>query len=669
MRGLWMLILALGVGLAQTPPVADLSQDARLQKPITVWLRIEPLPDALKAIQKQVGVPLVCPDRFRNEKVAIFVENRPAHEVLTIIAKLFRLRWETYEDGYRVERPSEETALEEEATRLAQEAKRKGVETYINIARRVLAMTPEQREKRLEALRPTLKPGQTVGDAETLLHILEFSILFSLESPFGDNLDEALIGTLTPRHITRLLKGETLTYSTHPSTGVNAIPPAFMEWYEAKQKKVLERVEPEMGEWEREYFRQRRINRISFCYRLSPCSNQILCQLGIEREMRFSEEDSRCEHTLEYHTLDVNLATATLDQSRLIQEWNQWSEPAESLRAWLQQLKPLPDRKPHPPGWQPFRDRQHASEFLIDTQMLELLAWRYGIPIVADAYRLSMREIGGDLSAFNIIEGLKDAYWMRREGDYLLGRRKHYWAWRAVEPPEAPIRELEAKFQKGGALTIDDYARFAAALDEKPYQWLLESTFYSGGYTLAVRFPTEPLDNLPLLRFWATLAPAQRQAVLAGEFLPLRMLTLPQRKAFEHALEPFFPHPNRLLSPPSACKFMSVGGIFWGWIEDADSVPSESGFTLLGAPKKLLLDTLFTDKDPDDPKVFRIRNADDSDDSDFSYLLEEGETIVRKETSIATVYGFRFFMAPGVERTYEFGYFVPLKETLQNDAK
>ncbi len=666
MRGLWMLILALGVGLAQTPPVADLSQDARLQKPITVWLRIEPLPDALKAIQKQVGVPLVCPDRFQNEKVAIFVENRPAHEVLTIIAKLFRLRWETYEDGYRVERPSEETALEEEATRLAQEAKRKGVETYINIARRVLAMTPEQRKKRLEALLESPEKGQ--ADAEVAINT-ELSILYSFESVRERNMAEVLIGMLPPAHIARLLNGETLTYSTHPSAGVNAMPPPFMEWYEAQRKAQLERADSEGDAWERDYLSRQRIKRLSVCYRLAPRSNQILCQLGIEREMRFSEEDSRGEHTLEHHTLDVNLDTATLDQSRLIQEWNQWSEPAESLRAWLQQLKPLPDRKPHPPGWQPFRDRQHASEFLIDTQMLELLAWRYGIPIVADAYRRGVWAPIADSTPLSAIERLKNTHWMHREGNYLLVRRKRYWAWRGVEPPEAPIRELEAKFQKGDALTIDDYARFAAALDEKPYQWLLESTFYSGGYTLAVRFPTEPLDNLPLLRFWATLAPAQRQAVLAGEFLPLRMLTLPQRKAFEHALEPFFPHPNRLLSPPSACKFMSVGGIFWGWIEDADSVPSESGFTPLGAPKKLLQDTLFTDKNPDYPKVFRIRNADDSDDSDFSYLLEEGETIVRKETSIATVYGFRFFMAPGVERTYEFGYFVPLKETLQNDAK
>lgn len=666
MRRLWMLMLTLGVGLAQTPPVADLSQDARLQKPVTVWLRIEPLPDALKAIQKQVGVPLVCPDRFRNEKVAIFVENRPAHEVLTMIAKLFRLRWETYEDGYRVERPSGEIALEEEAARLAKEAKHKGVETYINIARRVLAMTPEQREKRLEALRATLKPGQTDGDAETSLHILEFSILFSLESPFGDNLDEALIGTLTPRHITRLLKGETLTYSTHPSTGVNAIPPAFMEWYEAKQKKVLERVESEMGEWEREYFRQRRINRISICYRLSPHSNQILCQMGIEREVQFAGSHSRCEHALEYRTLSIPLDPAILNRSRLIQEWNQWSEPAESLQKWLQQLKPLPDRKPIPPDWQPFQDQELMREFVMDTQLLELLAWRYGIPIVADAYRLSMRELGGDLSAFNIIEGLKDAYWMRREGDYLLGRRKHYWAWRAVEPPEAPIRELETKFQKEGALTIDDYARFVAALDEKSYQWLLENRIFFE-MKLAVRFPIEPLDNLPLLRFWSTLSPAQRQAVLAGEFLPLRTLTPTQRKAFEHALEPLFPHPNRLLNPPSRCTFLGPREwLFVDWYGDAGSIPPESGFALLGAPKKPRQIQLLTERGS---RITHTREGIDNFSDIESRLLESGETIVSKKVYTATVYGFRFFIAPGIERRYEFGYFVPLKETPQNDSK
>jgi len=669
MRRFWMLIgtLMLGVGLAQTPPVADLSQDARLQKPITVWLRIETLPDALKAIQKQVGVPLVCPDRFRNEKVAIFVENRPAHEVLTMLAKLFRMRWEVYEDGYRIERPSEETELEEEATRLAQEAKRKGVEAYIETARRVLAMTPEQRKQRIGAIQKELEKQQ--GRASEAALRSEFGHLSALESSVEEtSLLFALLGIVPQAHISRLLKGEVLTYSTHPSAGVNAIPPAVGQWYETQRKAQLEKPSTEEQEWYREYLRNRKILRFSVGYRLSSVSNEILCQLGVEKEQTIQPALPRCEHRLFQTT--VSLDEIVSDRSRLTREWNQWSESSESLRAWLQRLKPLPNRTPRPPDWQPFQEQRYMRNFVMPTQRLELLAWQYGLPIVADAYRLGLEVLIDTSTPLAAIQSLQNTHWMRREGDYLLVRRKRYWEWRAVEPPEAPIRELEAKFQKEGTLTIDDYARFVAALDEKPYQWLLENRVFRGFSMLAVHFPVEPLSNLPLLRFWATLTPAQRQAVLAGEFLPLRTLTLPQRKAFEHALEPLFPHPNRLLDPPSECRFTTFRWIFPVWdLEDTKAaVPAESGFGLLGAPKKLRRTALFTDSSRGTPMLIFSEDRG-SDELDTAQFLEEGETLLRKENAIATVYGFRFFMAPGMEQTYEFGYFVPLKETPQNGSK
>ena len=435
----------------------------------------------------------------------------------------------------------------------------------------------------------------------------------------------ALLGIVPQAHISRLLKGEVLTYSTHPSAGVNAIPPAVGQWYETQRKAQLEKPSTEEQEWYREYLRNRKILRFSVGYRLSSVSNEILCQLGVEKEQTIQPALPRCEHRLFQTT--VSLDEIVSDRSRLTREWNQWSESSESLRAWLQRLKPLPNRTPRPPDWQPFQEQRYMRNFVMPTQRLELLAWQYGLPIVADAYRLGLEVLIDTSTPLAAIQSLQNTHWMRREGDYLLVRRKRYWEWRAVEPPEAPIRELEAKFQKEGTLTIDDYARFVAALDEKPYQWLLESSFSYGLYTLAVRFPTEPLGNLPLLRFWATLTPAQRQAVLAGEFLPLRTLTLPQRKAFEHALEPLFPHPNRLLDPPSECRFTTFRWIFPVWdLEDTKAaVPAESGFGLLGAPKKLRRTALFTDSSRGTPMLIFSEDRG-SDELDTAQFLEEGET-------------------------------------------
>jgi hypothetical protein len=92
MRWLWLcvwLTLAGQSALAQ----ATLADDPRLQPPITLWLKMEPLRDVLRTVSKQTGVSLRCQDAIQHHKVSIFVENRPAGEILMQLASLFRYAW------------------------------------------------------------------------------------------------------------------------------------------------------------------------------------------------------------------------------------------------------------------------------------------------------------------------------------------------------------------------------------------------------------------------------------------------------------------------------------------------------------------------------------------------------------------------------------------------
>jgi hypothetical protein len=84
-RWVWMLVVV-SCWLQATAQPAELSQDPPLQRRITVWLKMEPLRDALRTIGKQTGVALRCQDAIAEEKVAIFVRDRPAHEMLTQLA-------------------------------------------------------------------------------------------------------------------------------------------------------------------------------------------------------------------------------------------------------------------------------------------------------------------------------------------------------------------------------------------------------------------------------------------------------------------------------------------------------------------------------------------------------------------------------------------------------
>ena len=62
---LWVAILAVAsVGAQAAAQSADLSQDPLLPKRITVWLKMEPLHDALRTIGKQTGVARRCKTRL-----------------------------------------------------------------------------------------------------------------------------------------------------------------------------------------------------------------------------------------------------------------------------------------------------------------------------------------------------------------------------------------------------------------------------------------------------------------------------------------------------------------------------------------------------------------------------------------------------------------------------
>ena len=87
---LWLCVMLAG---QHTLAQETLTNDPRLQPRITVWLKMEPLRDTLRTISKQTGVPLRCQDAIQHHKVSVFVEDRPAGEILTQLAALFRYAW------------------------------------------------------------------------------------------------------------------------------------------------------------------------------------------------------------------------------------------------------------------------------------------------------------------------------------------------------------------------------------------------------------------------------------------------------------------------------------------------------------------------------------------------------------------------------------------------
>jgi hypothetical protein len=140
------MLVVVSCWLQATAQPAELSQDPPLQRRITVWLKMEPLRDALRTIGKQTGVALRCQDAIAEEKVAIFVRERPAHEMYsTQLAGALRYAWRKDEDAYVLYVPDETRQAEEKAARGIREQRARMLREMLQAARELAAVPEQQR--------------------------------------------------------------------------------------------------------------------------------------------------------------------------------------------------------------------------------------------------------------------------------------------------------------------------------------------------------------------------------------------------------------------------------------------------------------------------------------------------------------------------------------------
>jgi hypothetical protein len=198
------MLVVVSCWLQATAQPADLSQNPLLQRRITVWLKMEPLRDALRTIGKQTGVALRCQDAIADEKVAIFVRERPAHEILTQLAGALRYAWRKDEDAYVLYVPDETRQAEEKAAREIGEQRARMLREMLQAARELAAVPEQQRialrkklwespEETEKALKPSWRElvyvmlptseGRTVGDPTAGDHLYEETGVYSYMLP------------------------------------------------------------------------------------------------------------------------------------------------------------------------------------------------------------------------------------------------------------------------------------------------------------------------------------------------------------------------------------------------------------------------------------------------------------------------------------------------------
>jgi hypothetical protein len=556
--GLCLCILLTGQStLAQT----TLTDDPRLQTRITVWLKMEPLRDVLRTVSKQTGVPLRCQDAIQHHKVSVFVEDRPAGEILTQLASLFRYAWRKDGGEYVLYVPDETRQQEESVLRAAREARVRALQDVIRFAREAVNNPPAEAEDDDSYWNPP-QPSEDAPPEEWSRWLAYWYRPWEAtreyaqkrgnfpEWIFEDAVLLALLAKMPPQAERALLNGQLVGFSTRPMPGVYPLPESIIashhmrgyEWDEAtNQTRAVQQNPPYWGLWIRlpKHGNYLEYEMVWFSRDLYSSGNRSPSELELNRELR----------QFVFYTVPY-----VRDHPWLAQ-WRAWATPQ---KAWEPRIpeRALTERndraKPQFPSY--VLDRDYSNNLVNSADLLEWFAWSTRLPVISESFRTDsawVREL--NLKApRDVLRELSEGAWVRvDESGYVLRRVELYWAWRLVELPEDWLRPLEQRFAQQRWLDLEDYVALAGRMTEAQVDYYKRdsvSLSWTFPIWLTVRFPWETLtQSLRGLRFLASLSATQRRQLLSGDWIPASTLTLPQRQRFKQALEDNFPPPEQLL--------------------------------------------------------------------------------------------------------------------------
>jgi hypothetical protein len=564
----WMVFAWLSSALLLATAQETVLTDDALQKPITVWQRLASLAEVLDDIRNQTGVPLRCQDALRETKLAVYVQNRPAREVLEQVASLFGWRWRRDEDGsYVLYLPDETLRALERAQRDDRAATERALREMLRVAREWLRLPPDARAAAIEQFpKPRYYPPDTPYSAivmeETAAQrqmtpeqrvkalVADYLSGYSLQgeppkSPFlqGQSTEACLLHCLSEAGdaiVNRLLEGHTLGFSTRPTPEALPLPPRALMPFWARHPDFMDEIarlyNPESGTLE-ELPTLPNPDWGGYWVRLSAWGDSLEYEAVA---LSTYELDGKTRKFLRGSGGWLHLPHQEyLAETETWRQWEAWATPMEDWTARLKERTPLERPKPTVNNERP----------LLAADALEWLAWHTGYPVISDASRYVLAWYRDSLdNPRALLTWLSNDLWLRFDpSGYLLARHKRFWTLNQFEIPERFVRPLEEKWLAWQWLTLDDYATLASAITDAQARGFTRVR-QRGSIQFWTAFDNAPLYwELPALRFWASLNAVQRRRALTGEWIPESTLTLPQRKLFRAALYRDFPPPEQLL--------------------------------------------------------------------------------------------------------------------------
>lgn len=581
---LWLLVV---VTMPLFAKASLLEDDPRLQSPVTLRAKMLPIPQILREVGRETGVPLECTKGISEDKMTVLVRDYPAWKLLQRLADVMGYSWERTKSGYRLAQSirsaqEEAQALLEEQSALSQEVQQFIRAAMPEVGRDYPDIVEEyvQLSKEIDSL---WKQSQDVPEEVSRRRNQLYHVAHPQQYLFA-----RLCRRLSPQDWQRFWNGEVLLASTMRSDQWLPITENIRSWRQAREilytyilsQPGRTRVLPEG-------------KRVTLP-EVSPSTQYLFAfyldwQTGVIRTSLLHSEDGVRYAGDQMDVFWSEIGRKEARSGALWQRWSEWQTPEEARKDAPLCQKPL----------QPKEGTKESSNTplpFVDSRktMADYLEWLFDhaqVNIVADAFRypLGGGQMRPDMEAKTVGEWMRGlqkqaagAYlygWWRVEEDALLFRHHRYWWLRQSEPPENLLKMLEERYEKRN-ITLSDYALLAKNMTP-----MHEGRLKRG--LLVVQFDTTPFvditqNNLPALRFWGNLSPVQQRNALAGK--PLRVDTLPRavQQLFWQAVgyglvhasldalpEPVSFSPQVHASGAQSSKYYFVGK---GWSGEADSL-------------------------------------------------------------------------------------------------
>jgi len=520
MRHCLLLLATLSVAAAAAPEpereiASALRGDRRLEAPVTLAVKDEPLGEVLGQLSKRVGVKLTASRETRDDRVTLFVDKRPANALISQVAEHMGFTWLRAGGGYELAQSLASRRREHEK-RLADLAP---IRAEMD---RVAALVKEPRKAlldRVKELDARIKAGQDPPEqAAALKREKQLLLNVALAHEGLPQMTLDFFRALSDPQVVLLLDREQLRLSTANHT-LSA----------DRAKQIEEAVQPIDGP--------------------SPQRQaDVVIWLAEGDGIHDFGPQPRRDRAFWLNFAYVSLRGTPNRPFSIVPRWKAGglepaapqSEPADAFLKRTVDLK-LPGPEMSPPAFpspSP-REGRRSLEYVWPAwptlgDLAEALH-REGIEVAADSFvsaRFEPSRLRGRRTLAEVREFLEKEldYTWRREGNLLFLRSRHYYRDRPAEVPERIVRPWRARVEVKRAPSLDDLAELAGALTNPQARSMQD---YWGWYFrgAGIAPPDWFYGNRHHLRFWNGLTPAQREAA-RREIVPVSALSPVQRQAW-----------------------------------------------------------------------------------------------------------------------------------------